>query len=177
MESTVLLIVDAQNDMLAEGNSVYNARTVLDNMKQLLAEARKNGAPIYYIQHNEPPENGPLVKGTRPWEIHSELAPEKADSIIHKTTPNAFLDTDLHERLQQSGIRHLILAGMQSEYCVEATCKGAIGLGYSVTLVTDAHSTWDNAESTAPAIIARCNEELGRIVAAKATNDISFASV
>ncbi|MFF2091838.1 cysteine hydrolase family protein [Paenibacillus sp. NPDC058174] len=177
MNRTALLVIDAQNDMLAEGNAVYNARSVLDHMKQLLADARKSGTSIYYIQHNEPPESGPLVRGTQPWQIHSELTPENDDALIHKTMPNAFDGTDLHEHLQQLGIQQLVLAGMQSEYCVEATCRGAVELGYTVTLVKDAHSTWDSGGNTASAIIDRCNKELGSIAAVKTTEEISFGNL
>jgi nicotinamidase-related amidase len=42
-----------------------------------------------------------------------------------------------------------VVFGIQSECCVEATCKGAFAAGFSVTLLSGAHSTYDSDEKTA----------------------------
>jgi nicotinamidase-related amidase len=56
---------------------------------------------------------------------------------------SAFHDTDLHDRLHQIGIRHLMITGIQTEYCVDGECRAAVGLGCQVTLLsmTTTHST------------------------------------
>ena len=59
------------------------------------------------------------------------------------------------------GVKNLIITGMQTEYCVDTTCRRAYSLGYRVTLVKDAHSTWGTDLLTAPQIIAHHNEVLG----------------
>jgi len=70
--------------------------------------------------------------------------------------------------------------------CVDATCRRAINLGYNVTLVSDAHSTTDNAVLTAPQTIAIHNhilqmiwsDEQGEVVGVtvKPTSDILAGS-
>lgn len=67
-------------------------------------------------------------------------------------------------RLKSLGIHKLIVAGMQSEYCILNTCKGAHQLGFQVTLVSDAHSTYPSKTESAAEIRDRVNEELKGIV-------------
>lgn len=42
----------------------------------------------------------------------------------------------------QHTVCNLLVAGMQSDVCVKASCLGALAHGYHVTLVSDAHSTF-----------------------------------
>lgn len=46
--------------------------------------------------------------------------------------------------LQARHIGNLVIAGNQTEYCIDTTCRHAASLGYNVTLVRDAHRTWDS---------------------------------
>jgi nicotinamidase-related amidase len=58
----------------------------------------------------------------------------------------------------------VILLGAQTDECVNATCRGALAHGFTVTIVADAHSTMDWNGETADQIIARHNKlfaELG----------------
>ena len=50
---------------------------------------------------------------------------------------------------EQHGIDHLVVTGMQSEYCVDSAIRGAYERGYKVTLVSDAHSTFDSKAAKA----------------------------
>ena len=47
--------------------------------------------------------------------------------------------------LQASGVADIIAFGVQSECCVESTCRGALAAGFRVTLLGGAHSTYDDA--------------------------------
>jgi nicotinamidase-related amidase len=47
--------------------------------------------------------------------------------------------------------------GAQTDQCVAATVMGAIQAGFRVTVVSNAHSTWDLGGETAEQIIARYN--------------------
>jgi len=50
---------------------------------------------------------------------------------------------------------------MQSEYCVDTTCRSAHGLGYEVYLDEDAHTTGDAGSSCGEQIVDHHNETLG----------------
>jgi nicotinamidase-related amidase len=88
------------------------------------------------------------------------LRPEPNEFVVRKHASDAFEGTDLHATLQKLGVRHIVVAGIQSQHCVAATCRGALRLGYGVRLAEDGHSTWSDAARSASAIIAAVNEAL-----------------
>jgi nicotinamidase-related amidase len=95
--------------------------------------------------------------------------------VIEKQTPDAFYKTTLQQELSARNIKRLVLAGLQSEYCVDTTCRRAFALDYDIILVQDAHSTWDSSQLTAQQIINHHNEVLGGwFVSLKNESDISF---
>lgn len=159
MLKKALLIIDVQNGMFQEGNVVYKGETLLQQLNLLLTQARSTNTPIFYVQHNAP-AGKPLEYGEIGWEIHTAITPQAEDIIIHKTTPDSFFNTSLDEKLKKQGIEHLIIAGIQTEACVDTTCRRAFSMGYKVTLVSDAHSTWDSEELTAQQIINHHNNVL-----------------
>ena len=177
---SALLIVDVQTGLVAGTNPVYQLDTLLENITTLITQARATGVPIIYIQDNDVDEIG-----SPGWQIHPIIAPEKGELIIRKPETDAFYGTTLQQELEALGIEHLIVVGCKSEVCVDATCRRATNLGYHVTLVSDAHSTTDNAVLTAPQTIAYHNyilqmawsDEHGEVVGVtvKPTSDI-FAS-
>ena len=78
-------------------------------------------------------------------------------------------------RLKARGIGHLIIAGIQTEYCIDTTCRRASSLGYEVTLVADAHSTWDTEHLSAWQIIDHPNQVLsGWFVTLETAGRIKF---
>jgi nicotinamidase-related amidase len=151
-----LLIIDVQKGMFQEGAAVYNGDLLISKIKQLIKKARTSNTPIFYVQHNAP-AGKPLEYGKEGWEIHTEIGPGLKDTIIQKTTPDSFLNTTLEKELSQKGIKHLFLSGIQTEACVDTTCRRAFSMGYQVTLVSDAHSTWNSNEITAQQIINHHN--------------------
>ncbi|CAG9620458.1 Peroxyureidoacrylate/ureidoacrylate amidohydrolase RutB [Sutcliffiella rhizosphaerae] len=100
--------------------------------------------------------------------------PEEKDVIIQKFTPDSFLHTSLDEELKKQDIKHVILTGIQSEVCVDTTCRRAFSLGYKVTLVSDTHSTWDSKEITAQQIIDHHNRALKWFADVYPASDIRF---
>lgn len=171
MKKTALLIIDVQNEMFLEENPVYNSTKLIIKLKHLLETARSNHIPIFYIQHND----SYLTQGSNEWEIHPEIKPDITDTIIQKTTPDSFYKTNLQDELQKQQIEHLVLAGIQSEICVDTTCRNAYSLGYDITLVTDAHSTWDSEQLTAQQIIHHHNQVLRWFADMKETKDVAFS--
>ena len=159
---TALVVIDVQLGMFdAPGQPpVPDGGRLLEKIEGLIREAREAGAPVIYVQHCDEP-GGPLVEGTERWKVHPRIAPLDGDPSVKKHTPDSFLDTTLREELASRDIDGLVLAGMQTEYCVDTTCRRAFSLGYDVTLVKDAHGTWDNNDLSAAQIIAHHNEVLG----------------
>ncbi|MCA1053730.1 cysteine hydrolase [Rossellomorea aquimaris] len=170
---TALLVIDVQKGMFLEGSPVKNGQDLIVKMKSLLSKARSKGIPIYYIQHNET-EGAPLQTGTKGWEIHDDIKPTKDDVTIQKTTPDSFHGTSLEEELKKRGIEHLILTGIQTEICVDTTCRRAFSEGYKVSVVSDAHGTWDTEDLTAEQIINHHNGVLRWFADIQTEKEITF---
>ena len=141
MSKTVLLIIDVQK-ALVEANP-YNKEAFLTNLKTLLSLARQNKIEPIFVQHNGR-AGTELEYGSKGWGIAAEIAPTKEEVAISKEKNSAFKDTNLHAYLQGKGVTALILAGMQTEYCVDATCKSAFDLGYAILIPRGCTTTFDN---------------------------------
>ena len=170
-----LLVIDVQNGMFQEGNIVNEGEWLLNNIKILITRARFSKIPIFYIQHNGPVGH-PLEYRTKGWEIHPEVIPNNQDMVIQKTTPDSFFKTSLDAELKNQGIDHVIITGIQTEACVDTTCRRAFSMEYKVTLASDTHSTWDSKDITAQQIIDHHNSVLRWFADVTPSRDISFNS-
>jgi nicotinamidase-related amidase len=160
MSDTALLIIDMQVGNFSEPDPVYKGNELLAKVKSLIAKAHSAQTPIIYVQNNGG-KGDPDEYGTPGWEIHPMIQPTEGDTVIQKQTPDAFHETSLHNELSSRQINRLVIAGLQTEYCIDTTCRRAFTLGYEVTLVKDAHSTWDSSYLKARQIIDHHNNVLG----------------
>lgn len=169
--NTALLVIDAQMNMF-DPEPIYRAEEVLSALKDLSHRARAAGSPVIFIRNNGGPGD-PDEPGTPGWAIHPQLAPLPAEMIIDKHTPDSFYQTKLAGTLAAEGIRRLVIAGMQTEYCIDTTCRRAFSLEYEVVLASDAHSTYTG---TLPAeqIVAHHNATLTAFAQVLPSTDIVF---
>jgi nicotinamidase-related amidase len=72
------------------------------------------------------------------------------------------------------GARRLVVAGLQSEYCVRSTSLGALSRGLQVVLVSNGHSTYDGRDRKADEVSASINAELGERVRLVNAADVRF---
>ena len=152
---SAMLVIDVQVGVI-EGFHAYRGREVLDQVNNLLSKARASNTPVIYVQHDG--EAGhPLEVGTEGWQIHPDIKPRDGELIIRKRASDSFFETTLQQELERRSIRHLIITGCMTEYCVDTTSRRAVSMGYDVTLVSDAHTTIDNKLLTAAQIIAHHN--------------------
>lgn len=174
MMTTALLIIDVQEAMFSYPDmKLYDEEGVVERIGSLLHKARKAGIPVLFIQHTE--EEGEFVKGTPTWEINSRIAPQAGEKVIEKTTPDSFHLTGLQEELEQLGVTDLVLCGMQTDYCVNATSRRAASLGYSTVLVQDAHSTFEDGRQSGEEIVKQHNQDLGSgFVTLRAEQEVVF---
>ena len=156
-----LLLIDLQRGMFDSPliPPVWSGAELRARVRALLSRAREAEVPVVLVQHSGPAGHA-LEERTEGWELHPDVAPRGREPVLAKRTPDAFHGTDLHEILQEKGVRSLAIAGIQTELCVDTTCRRAFSLGYDVTLVEDAHSTWDTEHLRAPQIIEHHNQLL-----------------
>lgn len=140
MKPDALIVIDVQKALVDD--HPYQEDIVVGNIQSLIAACRGSGIPVAYVQHEE--DEGGLVRGTEGWQIDSRIAPLAGDARFYKRFNSSFRGTGLHDHLQTLGVRNLMLCGMQTEYCVDTSCKVAFELGYSVTIPRGATTTYDN---------------------------------
>lgn len=160
MNDIALLIIDMQLGNFSEANPIYKGDELLAKVERLISKSRSAGIPIIYVQ-NIGSSGDPDEYGTSGWEIHPSIAPIRGDIVVQKKTPDSFHKTNLHQALESRGIKKLIIVGLQTEYCVDTTCRRAVTLDYNVILVSDAHSTWDTPILSAQQVIDHHNRVLG----------------
>ncbi|HPJ02507.1 MAG TPA: cysteine hydrolase family protein [Candidatus Limiplasma sp.] len=146
MKSTALLVIDVQQGLLDE--HPFEADALLQNIKTLQDFARQNGTEVIFVRHHEDDPNG-LFFGSPQWQIGAAIAPLEGETIIEKHYSSTFKDTELEAHLQKQNIQTLIVCGMQTEYCVDATVKSAFEHGYKVYIPKYGTTTFD--ASIAPA--------------------------
>lgn len=166
-----LVLVDLQTGNFGdEEPQIHDGDGLLARAGRLLAWARDEELPVIFVM-NDGGEGAIDEAGTPGFEIHPAVEPLGGEILIVKTTPDSFLDTGLQRALEELDVTDLIIAGLQTEYCIDTTCRSAWQLAYEVTLVSDAHSTWDGEVLSAGQIIAHHNSVLSGFFVDLATTD------
>ena len=143
MADTALLIIDIQNDYFAGGAmELEGADAAGAKAGAALKQFRAKGLPIFHVRHlSVRPGSTFFLPGTRGAETHAAVAPQGNETVIEKNFPNSFRATKLEEQLQKAGVKNLVVAGMMTHMCVDASVRQAADLGYKVTLLGDACAT------------------------------------
>ena len=140
-----LVIIDIQNDYFPRGkNELVNSFEASLKAKELLETFRQKNLPVIHVQHlSIRPGSAFFVPNTTGAEIHANVYPKANETVITKNYPNSFRETSLQNHLQQQEITHLVVAGMMSHMCVDATVRAGKDLGYEITVAADACATKD----------------------------------
>ncbi len=127
-----LIIIDIQDFYFPGGDAeLVNPEKAADNAFKVLEHFRKNGGPVIHVRHNYEPGGN----------IHQTVAPEEGEKVFSKDFANSFRDTGLLEYLRKNNIKEVVIAGMQTHMCVEATTRAAADKGFRCTVISDACTT------------------------------------
>jgi len=143
MTDTALVIIDIQNDYFAGGKmTLEGAEAAGAKAGAALAAFRERKMPVFHVRHlSVRPGATFFLPNTEGAEIHASVAPVAGEPVVEKNFPNSFRATDLDERLKSAGVKHLVVAGMMTQMCVDSSVRQAFDLGYRVTLLADACAT------------------------------------
>ncbi len=143
MSDTALLIIDIQNDYFPGGTmELEGALAAGAKASAALAAFRAGKLPVFHVRHlSVRPGATFFLPATEGAEIHPSVAPAAGEAVIEKNFPNSFRATDLKARLDQAGVKQLVVAGMMTQMCVDSSVRAAADLGYKVTLLADACAT------------------------------------
>lgn len=142
--STALIIVDIQNDYFPNGKmELSNPEKAVANAAKVLEYFRKNNKDnIFHVQHiASHPSLGFFLPDTEGVKIYDAVSPLENECIIEKNFPNSFLKTELESKLKENGVTKVVVVGMMTHMCIDATVRAAVDLGYETTLIEDACAT------------------------------------
>ena len=145
-----VLVIDVQSALFDPEPRPFDVNAVLDKINIITSWARNIGYPIIYIQHEQ--AESIMEYGSKGWQLQGDLIIRESDIVVRKTTPDSFLRTNLESILKRNKVKHLIVAGYASEFCVDTTVRRAASLGYSVELVSDAHTTHNKEHASGETI-------------------------
>jgi nicotinamidase-related amidase len=138
-----LLLIDLQNDYFPGGKMTLDgANEALQNARLLLNRFRSEFWPVFHIRHVAmKPDATFFLPGTAGSRIHPNVGPLTGETVIIKNYPNAFRDTDLLNLLKKTDVQEVVICGMMTHMCVDASVRAAKDLGFSCTLIGDACAT------------------------------------
>ena len=163
LKDAALVMIDCQNTYRRGVMQLTGVEAALQEARKLLIMARDLNVPVFHVQHDAGP-------GT-PYDIRDgigaiadEVAPVAGEPVIVKHYPNAFVQTDLDQRLKAAGIDSIILAGFMTHMCINSTAHGGFNLGYKATIVA-------SATATRPLVSTN-----GNVLTAREVHDAAIAS-
>lgn len=152
---TALLVIDIQKDYFPGGkNPLVNPLEAAKKAYELLQCFREHGGYHVHIQHiSLEPDAAFFVKGSEGSDIHDSVAHFEGEPIVYKHYPNSFRETNLLEMLKSWGIERVVITGMMTHMCVDATARAAADFGFQVIVAEDACATRDlvHTNTTIPA--------------------------
>lgn len=137
----VLLVVDTQKLIINE--EVYKFNEFVSNVEKIIGTARQNNIEVIYVRHDDGPENE-LTKGTCGFEIYEKFEPSKEEKIFDKKVNSAFNDTGLLEYLISKEEKDIIIVGLQTDYCIDATIKCGFEHKFHMIVPAYLNTTVDN---------------------------------
>lgn len=143
MEKAALILIDIQNDYFGGGRfPLFIPNETAAQAAKALEHFRQLGLPVFHVQHiSTKPGATFFLPDTEGAEIYDGVAPLPSEKVVIKHTPDSFFQTELHDCLQQSGIKHLVICGMMTHMCVDTTVRAAKSHGYTITLLADGCTT------------------------------------
>jgi nicotinamidase/pyrazinamidase len=163
---TALIVVDVQNDFADPkgGLPVAGGTEIIPTINGEIAMAHSAGAIVVFTQDWHPPSTPHFAKDGGIWPVHcvantwgAELYPDLAatdddphvkkgangedgysgftmrDPVSGETTP-----TELEAMLRARDIQQIVICGLATDYCVNATALDARRLGFPTSVLLDA---------------------------------------
>ncbi|KWT65134.1 Isochorismatase [Hyphomicrobium sulfonivorans] len=140
LSKSALVLIDCQNTYREGIMQLEGVEPALKECAKLLQRARDAGAPVIHIQHDAGP-GSPYDVRDRIGAIADVVAPIEGETVITKSFPSSFEQTNLDAELKKLGVTDLVLAGFMTHVCVNSTARAAFNHGYRPTVVGNATAT------------------------------------
>ena len=153
----ILLVIDMQKGIA--DSELYNYENFMDKTIRLIGAARENHVEVVYVQHDAGPGSG-LSAGDEDFEIVDQAATEKGEKVFVKTINSCFGNKEFTHYMEQQEDKRLMIIGLQTNWCIDATVKSAFERGYEVIIPEETNSTFDNDYMTGETTYRYYNEEI-----------------
>lgn len=166
-DHAALIVVDVQNDFCApEGECARRGRDIsmmlemAPRLAKLIEGARRKGMLVIFLrgvegveavlsdawselvnQRTDPSQRLLCQEGTWGADFFSPVVPSDEDIVITKYRYSGFTGTNLDQVLRSKNILTVIITGVITQVCVEATVRAACDLDYRVVVVEDCTAT------------------------------------
>ena len=187
---TTLLFIDVQNFCAVREGTEFKDLTpeefetqlgwffeqmeghVVANMQKLQEGCRAAGVEVMYTVIRNLTRDGrdrsldykitgfSVPPGSWEGEVIDALKPGEDEIVLSKTSSNVLVSTNIDYVLRNLGTKYLVISGIVTDQCVEGAVRDACDLGYLVTLVTDACTTYSDArhQNSLKAIKGYCRQ-------------------
>lgn len=151
-KKTAVVVVDYQNDFIASTPS-HVVSELSSTMPRLVQYARNEGNEVIFVRFlGNSSYQGPswqcrnalfgkpekCVEDTWGAELGSGVTPRPGERVFDKKALlDSFLVPEFSEYVSEQRFEHLVLAGLYSDVCVDATARTAFQKGLWVTVVED----------------------------------------
>ena len=151
MVNSALLVIDMQRYFLCPDSHAFLPSTpaIIPNINALIAAFNKADRPVYFTRHANSMRDagqmavwwGELLSRDHPLGGIQNTVHAHKNPIIEKTQYDAFFNTDLESRLQQSNTRQLVITGVATHLCCDSTARSAFMRGFAVFIAIDGTAT------------------------------------
>ena len=168
-EHAALIVVDVQNDFVADGGYFHQVgcdvntiqKSAIPHLLHLIDKAREAGLLIVFIQAIYDAQYLSAPMRERDLRTNREMPkcqsgtwgadffavrPRPGEPVVVKHRYSAMINTGLDALLKQRGIKSLLMTGVATDTCVEATARDAYFIDYYVTLVQDCCGALDEED-------------------------------
>lgn len=153
----VLLVIDMQKGLVDE--DLWDYEGFKERVFRLVEEARRSGTEVVFVQHDAGEGSGFSV-GDEAFELVDELLPRPGEKVFVKTINSCFGNAELKAYLKSLPDKRLMIVGLQTNYCVDATVKSAFERGFDVFIPEGTNSTFDNDFMSAETTVRYYNEDV-----------------
>jgi isochorismate hydrolase len=150
-KDTALLVIDMQEHFRE------SAQQIIPNVQNVIKTCHQLNIPAFFTQHGHmdfEKDGGILAKwwtnnikyGSSTWHFLKEIEPLIQDDdviITEKTRYDAFIRSPLKEKLDEKGIKTIIIAGTITNLCCETTARSAFNLDYNIIFLGDGCGSFD----------------------------------
>lgn len=161
--NTALLVIDLQNGFVHPKSGMGQSRWgteaqlgIIDNTIELMEYCRSLQIPIILSQQEHFPADAmrarkkfkghsakqgflPCLRNTWETEMFQPIKDVMTaeDHVVHKHRASAFYNTNLETKLRMLGTQFLIIAGCNTEFCVESSVRDAYARDFECLILKD----------------------------------------